>query len=196
MNQFERDYFSDEQVRMRRAPGAALCTDELCDLSGGAAHVGPCEPCECGKEHAIAECPVVRVYIAGGSSERLTVCRPLIERAKELGVEVAADWTRDPGWDLGRMPTDAEFRESALRDLAAIRRADVVWLVVPAQKSEGAAAEVGYALGQGKRLVVSGETGARNIFALLADPGDVFARHEDALAHVARLSRRRERSTG
>lgn len=135
-----------------------------------------------------------RVYIAGGSSERLTVCRPLIERAKERGAEVTADWTRDPGWDLGRPPTGDELRESAERDLAAIRRADVVWLIVPAQKSEGAAAEVGYALALGKRLVVSGETGVRNIFALRAAPGDVFARHEDALAHVVRLSRRRETS--
>jgi hypothetical protein len=191
-NQFERDYYSDEQVRMRHEPGAACCIDEDCDLSGGAAHVGPCEPCSCGKEHAIAECPGVRVYIAGGSSERLTVCRPLIERAIEFGVDVTADWTRDPGWDLGRMPHAEEFRESAERDLDAIRRADVVWLVVPAQKSEGAAAEIGFALGLGKRLVVSGEIGARNIFALCASPGDTFDRHENALAHVVELSRRRE----
>lgn len=136
-----------------------------------------------------------KVYIAGGSSERLTVCRPLIESAQRAGVEIAADWTRDPGWDLGRMPTDEEFRESAGRDLAAIRRADIVWLVVPVQKSEGAAAEIGYALALGKRLVVSGETGARNIFALLAAPGDTFARHEDAFEHVVRLSRRRETSS-
>lgn len=126
-----------------------------------------------------------RVYIAGGSSERLTVVRPLIELARVLGVDVVHDWTADPGWDLGRMPTSEEFRESALRDLDAIRRADVVWLVVPAQKSEGAAAEIGYALALKKRLIVSGEVGARNIFALLARPEDVFASHEEALARLS-----------
>jgi hypothetical protein len=134
----------------------------------------------------------IRVYIAGGSSERLAVARPLIERAKELGVDVTADWTRDPGWDLGRTPTLDELRESARRDIAAIEAADVVWLVVPRQKSEGASAEVGYALALRKRLVVSGEVGARNIFALLARPEDRFASHEEALTRVAQISRRRE----
>ncbi len=136
----------------------------------------------------------LRVYIAGGSSERLTVVRPLIERAKELGVDVTADWTRDPGWDLGRMPTNDELRESALRDVAAVEAADAVWLIVPAQKSEGASSEIGYALALKKRLVVSGEVGARNIFALLAWPEDRFELHDEALARVAEISRRRERA--
>ena len=38
---------------------AAVCIDEECELSGGYAHVGPCEPCNCGDEHAIEECPVI-----------------------------------------------------------------------------------------------------------------------------------------
>lgn len=51
------DYFAPWQVTLRRAPGASVCCDPECDLSGGAAHVGDCEPCTCGKEHAIEECP-------------------------------------------------------------------------------------------------------------------------------------------
>lgn len=54
------DYFAPWQVALRRAPGAAVCCDPDCDLSGGAAHVGDCEPCTCGKEHAVAECPATR----------------------------------------------------------------------------------------------------------------------------------------
>jgi hypothetical protein len=51
------DYESPWQVAQRSSPGACLCNDESCNLSGGLAHVGPCEPCACGKRHAIAECP-------------------------------------------------------------------------------------------------------------------------------------------
>ena len=59
-DQYTRDYFAPWQVALRRAPGAAVCCDPECDLSGGAAHVGDCEPCTCGKEHAVAECPGTR----------------------------------------------------------------------------------------------------------------------------------------
>lgn len=45
------------QVALRTAEGASVCCDPDCDLSGGYAHAGPCEPCSCGKEHAIVECP-------------------------------------------------------------------------------------------------------------------------------------------
>lgn len=51
------DYATAEQVAARTAPGAVVCCDPDCDLSGGYAHVGLCEPCGCGKEHALAECP-------------------------------------------------------------------------------------------------------------------------------------------
>ena len=47
-------------VTLRTAPGAALCCDEECELSGFRAHVGPCEPCECPLRHAIEECPANR----------------------------------------------------------------------------------------------------------------------------------------
>jgi nucleoside 2-deoxyribosyltransferase len=85
------------------------------------------------------------------------------------------------------MPTKHELRESAARDLEGIRRADVFWLVVPKSKSEGAAVELGFAMALGKRIVISGEVGPRNIFALLAHEGDIFDEHDEALAHVAAL---------
>ncbi len=34
-----------------------VCVDEECDLSGGYAHAGPCEACDCPLRHARAECP-------------------------------------------------------------------------------------------------------------------------------------------
>lgn len=45
------------QVEMRNAPFASVCADEDCDLSGGNAHVGPCDPCGCPARHAVRECP-------------------------------------------------------------------------------------------------------------------------------------------
>lgn len=36
-----------------------LCVDEDCDLSGGYAHAGGCEPCGCPDNHAIEECPLL-----------------------------------------------------------------------------------------------------------------------------------------
>jgi hypothetical protein len=50
-------YCTVEMEMMRTTPGASVCTDEECSLSGGYAHIGPCEPCKCGMEHAIDECP-------------------------------------------------------------------------------------------------------------------------------------------
>lgn len=41
----------------RREP---VCVDEDCDLSGGDAHAGDCEPCTCGLEHAAMECLLAR----------------------------------------------------------------------------------------------------------------------------------------
>lgn len=52
------DYATPEMVTRRNSMQESVCVDPECDLSGGYAHVGPCEPCDCGKRHAIGECPV------------------------------------------------------------------------------------------------------------------------------------------
>lgn len=106
-----------------------------------------------------------RVYLATGSTVRLTTARLWIERLQSKGFSVC-DWTRDPNWDLGRMPTEAELVESATRDEDAIATCDLFWYIVPAEKSEGAASELMLAKCYGKQIVGSGDFGARNIFAL------------------------------
>lgn len=53
-------YCQPEMVAAREAPAALVCVDEECDLSGGFAHVGPCEPCGCELRHAVEECPDAR----------------------------------------------------------------------------------------------------------------------------------------
>ncbi len=52
----DRNHCTPRQVYLRNRPGVSVCIDLDCDLSGGYAHVGPCEPCGCGQRHAIEEC--------------------------------------------------------------------------------------------------------------------------------------------
>lgn len=54
----ESDYNLDWQVSARQY--GSVCLDLECNLSGGMAHIGPCDPCGCPKRHAIAECPKLR----------------------------------------------------------------------------------------------------------------------------------------
>ncbi len=58
-------YDAPWMVALRTEPGAALCCDDDCDLSGGRAHVGLCEPCTCGLAHALEECPENRPDTCG-----------------------------------------------------------------------------------------------------------------------------------
>lgn len=50
-------------VARRKAPSASVCVDYECTLSGGFAHVGPCEPCACPMLHAVEECPANRTDV-------------------------------------------------------------------------------------------------------------------------------------
>jgi hypothetical protein len=86
-----------------------------------------------------------KIYIAGGSTERLTVVKSWMDqvRAYSTKFKITHDWTTDPGYDA---PSKDQGYESALKDLReGIDPADVVWLIVPEKPSEGQAVELGYA---------------------------------------------------
>jgi hypothetical protein len=53
----EAHYATPAQVAQRLLLVPQLCWRLDCTLSGGHYHVGPCEPCKCGLEHAVDECP-------------------------------------------------------------------------------------------------------------------------------------------
>jgi hypothetical protein len=53
-------YCTPDVIALRSQPLVSVCIDDDCDLSGGYAHVGPCEPCACPLKHAIEECPHYR----------------------------------------------------------------------------------------------------------------------------------------
>lgn len=150
--------------------------------------------------HGLARCGCgpkpprpLRVYVAGGSSEVELVAR-YIAALRAAGVEITYDWTADVLlWRAAGSPQlTAEQRAAHARaDLDGIERADLMWWILPSAKSEGAALEVGVAIGSGKRIMVSG--------SVAFDPGDgraVFPSmiperwdsHEAALAAIVSLA--------
>lgn len=135
------------------------------------------------------------VYFATGSSQRIPFARNWIERLASVGISVY-DWTRDPNWSLPEMITLAQFRDSAGRDIEAVRACDLFWYAIPEQKSEGAAVEFGVALANGKSIVVSGDVGARNIFATLIPPEMIFAAHEAAFSVICDIVQKSKRHRG
>lgn len=101
-----------------------------------------------------------RVYVAGGSSERLTVVRPIVDRLIDAGVTITHDWTRCEGYEN----PDYDNSKAAANDLRGCRMADLVWVMVPEQRSEGQAVELGYSLALGIPLIISGPHVGRSVF--------------------------------
>lgn len=126
------------------------------------------------------------IYIAGGSTE-IELCRGMIDAVTSHGGRITYDWTRDPGWRLGRPLTMQERAECAARDLAAVAEARLFWLMLPQEKTEGAHVELGAALtlralGRPIEIVVSGPMLDSRLFPARAD--HIFAEHGAALAYV------------
>lgn len=127
-----------------------------------------------------------RVYVAGGSSEAALVAS-LIKRLRAAGVEVTLDW---PALVLEHLAAGSPERHDdvimANADLcaAAVRRADLVWWMVPEKLSEGASYEAGLAGGMEKLVLVSGPHVTTNgrIFTLRAALR--FDAHVEALAWI------------
>ncbi len=127
------------------------------------------------------------IYIAGGSSE-IELCQGMIDAVTHYGGRITYDWTRDPGWKLGRPLTMQERAECAARDLAAVAEARLFWLMLPQEKTEGAHVELGVALAlrafglPGREVIVSGPMLDSRLFPARADR--IFAEHGEALAYV------------
>jgi hypothetical protein len=119
-----------------------------------------------------------KIYIAGSSNE-VPLIRSFITAVTEYGYSVTLDWTQQ---DWTRQHTPEELEEKALLDERAVREADILWYVTPAQesgKSEGSHFELGVARGLGKIILVSGPPNQHQIFPRL--PKLRFERHALAL---------------
>ncbi len=127
----------------------------------------------------------MRLYIAGGSDERLTVVRHFVDRVIACGVTITHDWTRCESYD--RACADEDMRACAIADAKGVESADLVWIIVPSNKSEGSATEIGIACGRKIPFIASGPRARGNIFALLAVR--IFDMHEQAFDWILAAQR-------
>lgn len=121
-----------------------------------------------------------KIYIAGSSNEILLI-QSFIKSVREYGYEVTYDWTTNDLWNHPE-PSDAALTICAQVDEDAVRGADILWYVTPAEesgKSEGSSFELGIARGLGKVILVSGVLGRHRIFPRL--PPLRFEKHALAL---------------
>lgn len=118
--------------------------------------------------------PRLKIYLAGASKD-LAELKPLLRELREMGHEISHDWTVDIEAAGSASPDDrGACALSAMRDLRAVRDADVVWLRAPkaTSTSTGAWVEVGAAIASGVPVVSSGDV-SRCIFS------ELFARRFD-----------------
>jgi len=126
------------------------------------------------------------IYVAASSRE-LDLAERCMAELRKHGWTIAEDWCANmrrvgvPDHEL----TVEEQRGHARRNTGALRRSDVLWLLVPSREtpSDGAWFELGYvqalddALPHRRRIVVSGRP---SLFTSLAH--ERYATHEEALA--------------
>lgn len=133
----------------------------------------------------------MKVYIAARSAlaERARV-DAMFAAAASIGLTVVGDWRADvdAAAAAGCM-TLAEQSVAAATDLAAIRQADAVWLLVPADGGRGCWWEGGYASALGKGLVASGPC---DVCVFLSHADHRFESDFEALAFFRRIADPRE----
>lgn len=136
----------------------------------------------------------LRIYVAGPSSRRASIA-VLLVTLRAHGAVITFDWTARMMADQGRELTEADRKDIATLCRFGVADADVFWLLLDADKSEGAHAELGMAIiardlvGSGITIVVSGPCGGTRVFPFEADRR--FDDHESALAFVLGLVRDR-----
>lgn len=135
----------------------------------------------------------MKIYVAGASKE-IDLIEKLIARLKKAGHQITHDWTVDVRCEGGGSPDNPNVRRNcALKDLAAVRDAQIFWLVKPAETSTstGAWVELGAALvtkweraarDEGRRYLIASGTSEKCIFADLVDHS--FVDHVQALEHI------------
>jgi nucleoside 2-deoxyribosyltransferase len=121
----------------------------------------------------------MKVYVAASSADR-EIARKAMAELAEYGIEITLDWTTCDGYI--RPYSEEERSQVAFWELQAVRRADLVWVILSEDRSEGASAELGYALGIARIVIVSGPIDQRRYFPLLARQR--FESHEDAKAEI------------
>lgn len=111
----------------------------------------------------------------------------MMERLRSIGFSIPVDWTHDARAALsdGKKHTDGEMFHCALEDRRGAEDADVFVLLTPASKDKGCGmwTELGFALGAGAYIVITGPQRDRNIFGLFAH--QKFEHDEQVPDHLA-----------
>jgi nucleoside 2-deoxyribosyltransferase len=127
----------------------------------------------------------LRVYVAGPSARRASIA-VLLATLRAHGAAITFDWPAADGWD--RDLSEDERAAVANRCLWGVTEADLVWVLLDAEKSEGAAAELGIALtlrdvlGAAVEVIASGPLDGSRVFP--AQANQRFEDHEAALGYV------------
>lgn len=104
-------------------------------------------------------------------------------RLRDLGHQITHDWTV-PVRSFGANPVDASHNDRVSwsdDDIFGIEAASLVWAMLPAYTSFGCAFEIGYAIGYGVTVIVSGNWKS-SIFTSQCDAR--FDNHERALMWI------------
>ena len=130
----------------------------------------------------------MRIYVAASSREADRV-RAAQRMLREAGHTLTLDWLTiiervvATGVRECDLP-DHEAIAHALLDLDAIRDADAVWLLAPELPTKGAWVELGFAVGIGKPIVISGPQCRQSIFCRF---GLLAGSDAEGLAMLGRL---------
>jgi hypothetical protein len=130
-----------------------------------------------------------KIFVAGASSEAGEVAAAM-SLLRPAGWEITADWPEmqrnEPKF---LSPRHCEQIGTTL--INAMLRADIFWLLLSKEKSEGAATEFGFYLGAFYReskggIIVSGDatTLGRLYPYAMGSKGKLFAEHADALSYL------------
>lgn len=113
----------------------------------------------------------MKVYVAASSNETERA-EQWIDALRRAGVEVTSTWVEEVKAHGGGNPPGASTKERqqwARDDLYGVESADILWVLVPKDKSHGAFTELGYALRANKDVITSGPASPPSIFLDLTE---------------------------
>ena len=130
----------------------------------------------------------MKVYLAASTLD-MDRARTWYARLRLAGIEIVSTWIATVEKVGSGNPADAtheQRRDWSAKDLAEVRSADVLWILVPAKsvQTRGIWAELGTAWAHDVTIVTSGET-LQSIFCAL---GDEHPLDEDAFASICALA--------
>ena len=129
----------------------------------------------------------MRVYVAGASKEPGRVRQAMDWVDADPNLELTQDWLTDIENEVSDDQLTHDQRvHYAFKDLSAVWRSKVIWVLIPNNQSVGCWVELGYALGAGRpgtHVVISGKSQGVIFCAM----GMEFGEDEAAFFYVQKI---------